>query len=159
MAQDYFIHASAAIEEMVRQTGRPVFTAQKLFSHETSTAKEAAASNKNQADDDYLGPLMKKGVIVRPLVLPGCTEDSKKIIQYLYTSYKNDIYISIMSQYTPIPDFLDSQIYPELSRPVSPEEYDIVVDYAVSLGVENGFIQDETAASESFIPTFDCYGL
>ncbi|GFH89033.1 hypothetical protein IMSAGC002_00278 [Lachnospiraceae bacterium] len=159
LAQDYFIHASAAIEEMVRQTGRPVFTAQKLFSHETSTAKEAAASNKNQADDDYLGPLMKKGVIVRHLVLPGCTEDSKKIIQYLYTSYKNDIYISIMSQYTPIPDFLDSQIYPELSRPVSPEEYDIIVDYAVSLGVENGFIQDETAASESFIPTFDCYGL
>lgn len=159
LAQDYFIHASAAIEEMVRQTGRPVFTAQKLFSHETSTAKEAAASNKNQADDDYLGPLMKKGVIVRHLVLPGCTEDSKKIIRYLYTSYKNDIYISIMSQYTPIPDFLDSQIYPELSRPVSPEEYDIIVDYAVSLGVENGFIQDETAASESFIPTFDCYGL
>lgn len=159
-AEDYFTHASAAIEEMVRQVGKPVFTAQNLSSqNDGKTVNKGVVSDENQINDDYLGPLMKKGVIVRHLVLPGCTEDSKEVLRYLYAAYKNDIYVSIMNQYTPIHDFLDIHTYPELNRSVSPKEYDAIVDYAISLGVENGFIQDGTAASESFIPAFDCHGI
>ncbi|NBI90583.1 4Fe-4S cluster-binding domain-containing protein [Lachnospiraceae bacterium] len=154
-AEDYFTHASATIKEMVRQTGKPLFIPQELPSSKAS----GEASNENRENDDYFGPLMKKGVIVRHLVLPGCIEDSKKVLQYLYSTYKNDIYVSIMNQYTPIPDFLDIHTYPELNRPVSAKEYDTIVDYAISLGIENGFIQDDSAASESFIPAFDCYGI
>ena len=129
-AEDYRIYASAAIEEMVRQTGEPVF--------------------------DEASGLMKKGVIVRHLVLPGYVEDSKKIIRYLYETYGNRIYISIMNQFTPVGDMSS---YPELTRTLTREEYDQVVDYAIDLGVENGFIQEEGTASESFIPEFDLQGI
>ena len=129
-AEDYRIHASAAIEEMVRQTGEAVM-------------------------DETTG-LMKKGVIVRHLVLPGCVEDSKKIIRYLYETYGNSIYISIMNQFTPVGDM---SRYPELTKTLTREEYDQVVDYAIELGVENGFIQEEGTASESFIPEFDLQGI
>ncbi len=154
-AEDYFLYASAAIEEMVRQTGKPVFAPQELPSPNSS----GKVSSGSQEEDDYSGPLMKKGVIVRHLVLPGCTEDSRQILKYLYSAYKNDIYVSIMSQYTPLSDFLDIHAYPELNRPVTPKEYDDVVDYAISLGIENGFLQDGDVSSESFIPAFDGYGI
>lgn len=124
-APDYFETAAAAVSEMVRQTGKPVF------------------------DDSGL---MRKGTIVRHLVLPSHTKDSKDIISYLYNTYKNDIYVSIMSQYTPLANSLQ---FPNLSRRVTKREYDKVVDYAISLGVENAFIQEGKAAEESFIPDFD----
>lgn len=145
-AENYFTYASSAIEEMVRQTGTPVFAAQNL--PETDTGK-----------DDYSGPLMKKGVIVRHLLLPGCRKDSQNILQYLYSAYKNDIYVSIMNQYTPVPSYLDIKKYPELNRTVSRREYDKLIDYALALGIENGFIQDGVTCSQSFIPAFDCYGI
>ena len=129
-APDYFETASLAVAEMVRQVGEPVF-------------------------DGNTG-LMKKGVIVRHLVLPGCTADSKKVIRYLYQTYGDRIFISIMNQYTPIGEFLES---PELNRRVSRREYDRVVDFALELGVENGFIQEGETAEESFIPEFDGEGL
>lgn len=99
--------------------------------------------------------MMKKGVLVRHLVLPGQTEDSKAIIKYLYETYEDKIYMSIMSQYTPF----GMEKYPELNRKLTWKEYDDVLDYAVSVGVENAFIQEEDVASESFIPSFDLSGV
>lgn len=140
-AEDYFRYASAAIAEMVRQTGKPVF-------EETS----GTAGGEEDA-------LMVKGVIVRHLLLPDAVEDSKAVLRYLYHTYKNDIYVSIMNQYTPIPRFLDIKRYPELNRTVTAREYDDVVDYAIALGIENGFFQEGETCSESFIPEFDGSGI
>lgn len=126
-APDYFAVASSAICEMVRQTGEPQF-------------------------DEKTGNMVK-GVIVRHLILPGHTNDSKKIIEYLYHTYGNQIYLSIMNQYTPIREFTS---YPNLNRRVTKREYEKVVGYALLLGVERAFIQEGTTADKSFIPTFDC---
>ena len=100
---------------------------------------------------------MLRGVIVRHLILPGHIAESKKVIRYLYETYGDQIYISIMNQYTPMPGI--NARYPELGRKLTPQEYDEVVDYAIELGVENGFIQDGETAEESFIPTFDTSGV
>ena len=129
-AENYSEVVKKAIAEMVRQVGVPQF--------------------------DEKTDLMTKGVIVRHLVLPGQTEDSKKIIKYLYDTYGDDIFISIMRQYTPFGKLED---YPEINRKITDEEYDEVVDFAVDIGVENGFLQDEEAASESFIPKFNLKGV
>ncbi len=129
-AKDYFPFATVAIAEMYRQVGAPVF--------------------------DEASGLMKRGMIVRHLVLPGQTKDSKKILRYLFETYGHQIYISIMNQYTPLPHV--SSI-PELNRPVSPEEYDKVVDFALRLGIENAFIQEGETARDSFIPPFDMDGV
>ena len=131
-AKDYPDVAKQVIAEMVRQTGLPEF-----------------------ADGDEEG-LMKKGTIVRHLTLPGCMEDSKKIIQYLYETYGNSIYISIMNQFTPLPHM---KKYPELNRKITEAEYEELVDYAIRLGVENGFIQEGETAEETFIPAFDGEGV
>lgn len=142
-APDYFEYAAAAIEEMVRQVGTPVFT------HPKGVQKE-----KQDAEDG----IMQKGVIVRHLLLPGQAVDSREILRYLYETYGNQIYISIMNQYTPCNPAVFSQ-YPELGRKVTQEEYDALVDYAIELGVEQGFIQEGETAQESFIPAFDYEGL
>ena len=97
---------------------------------------------------------MRQGVIVRHLLLPGCTRDSKAVIKYLYETYGNQIYLSIMNQYTPLENV---SAYPELNRKVTDEEYEEVVDYAIGLGVEQGFIQEGETAKESFIPAFDAH--
>lgn len=127
---DYFQYASRAIAEMVRQTG-------------------------GEAVFDEQG-IMQKGVIVRHLLLPGWIEDSKRIVKYLYETYGDLIYLSIMNQYTPL-----AQVnkHPELNRQVSAAEYDELVEYAVSLGVQNGFIQEGETASESFVPAFNGEGV
>ena len=129
--KDYSKTAKAAIAEMVRQTGEAVL----------------------EGGEDGL---MKRGTIVRHLVLPDCAEDSRAVIRYLYKTYGNRIYISIMNQFTPMPALAD---YPELNRKVTKEEYEEVVDYAISLGVECGFIQEGETAKESFIPAFDGEGV
>lgn len=131
-ATDYSEVAKKAVGEMVRQTGGAVFL-------------------HNDEDD-----LISRGTIVRHLLLPGCVEDSKAVIRYLYETYGNRIYISIMNQFTPLPGV---KKYPELNRRVTEEEYEEVVDYAISLGVENGFIQEGETAEESFIPEFDGEGV
>lgn len=128
-AEDYPEYAKKAIAEMVRQQPECIF------------------------NDDGI---IQKGVIVRHLVLPGQVENSKSAIKYLYDNYKDNIYISIMSQYTPCTDLSD---YPEINRKLTWEEYYKVVDYAIEIGVENGFLQEEDAASESFIPLFDLEGV
>ena len=85
------------------------------------------------------------------MVLPGYINDSKKIIKYLYDTYKDNIFISIMNQYTPV----NKTEYPNLNRILSLEEYDEVIDYAYDLGVRNAFIQEGETCKESFIPRFD----
>lgn len=128
-ATDYAETAKAALAEMVRQTGKSAFDAEGI---------------------------MQRGVIVRHLLLPGCLEDSKRVLRYLYEAYGNVIYVSIMNQYTPMKHLKD---YPELSRKITEKEYEEAVDFAISIGVENGFIQEGDTASESFIPPFDGEGV
>ena len=134
-APDYAAHCKIATSEMYRQCGENSFYT-------------------------YNGQkLMKKGVIVRHLVLPECTGDSKRILKYLYNTYGNSIYISIMSQYTPQHDSLNGNKFPELTRKITPHEYDDVVMYAVELGIKNAYVQNGKSASESFIPQFDFSGV
>ncbi len=140
-AADYFSYASAAIAEMVRQTGAPLFS---------------DGSSSLDYEDDAEDPLMVRGVIVRHLALPGCAEDSRAVLHYLHEAYGDQIFISLMSQYTPMPQTSQD---PLLSRPLTEEEYEDLVDYAVEIGIENGFIQGGETASESFIPAFDGTGL
>ena len=97
---------------------------------------------------------MKKGVIVRHLLLPNHLEDSKKIIKYLHDTYDEDIYISIMNQYTPIKKF---DKYPELNRTLTDKEYDELVNYACDLNITQAFIQEGETCKESFIPDFTNY--
>ena len=129
-APDYFETACAAIAEMYRQTGDPVI-------------------------DPDTG-LMQRGLIVRHLILPGQTRDSKKILRYLHETYGDHIYISIMNQYTPLPHVADMD---PLNRTVTGEEYERVLRFAERIGIEQGFRQEGAAAGESFIPEFDERGL
>ena len=131
-APDYAEVAKAAIAEMVRQTGKAVFV---------------------NGDEDNL---ILKGTIVRHLMLPGCMEDSMQILKYLHETYGDTIYISIMNQFTPLSNL---EKYPELNRRITDEEYETLVDYAIEIGIENGFIQEGDTAEESFIPAFDCEGV
>lgn len=96
--------------------------------------------------------IMQKGVIVRHLLLPGHLREAKHIVGYLHETYGAQIYISLMSQYTPMSDF---EKYPNLNEKVKKRNYDKLIDYAVSIGVEQAFIQEGDVASESFIPEFD----
>lgn len=127
--KDYVSTVIEAIDYMYNDVGRVVF-------------------------DEY--GAIKKGVIVRVLVLPNYVDDSKKIIKYLYSKYKDNIYISIMNQYTPMGN-LDK--YSEINRKLTISEYNEVVDYAVSIGVSNAYIQEEGTCDESFIPCFDLEGV
>ncbi len=99
--------------------------------------------------------ILKKGMVVRHLVLPGHKEESKQVICYLYESYGDAIYLSIMSQYTPV----NVLKYENLNRKLEEKEYEEVVEYAVSKGVENAFVQEGEAAEESFIPPFSGEGV
>ena len=128
-AEDYPDRVKDALDEMVRQAGSPIF-----------------------APDGR----MLRGVIVRHLVLPGQKEDSKAVVSYLYRRYKDQIYISLMRQYTPLPQ---AAAFPELNRKVTSYEYEQVVDHALALGVTRGFMQRGGTAKESFIPAFDGQGI
>lgn len=123
-APDYPQVARAAIAAMVAQTGAPVF--------------------------DACG-MMKKGTVVRLLLLPGHLIEAKRILKALYDDHGDRIYISLMSQYTPRPGL---EKYPELTHMVSPYEYMSLVEYAQSLGIEQALVQEGSAASDSFIPAF-----
>lgn len=122
--RDYFENATMAIDEMYRQVGEI------------------------KINDEGM---LEKGVVVRVLILPGHVDDSKKIIEYLYKTYGNDIFISIMNQYTPVWKCK----YSNLNRKVTEDEYNEVVNYAIDLGVVNAFVQEGEAADDSFIPKFN----
>ncbi|MEG2563976.1 MAG: radical SAM protein [Bacilli bacterium] len=127
-APNYFSFANSAIEEMYRQVGTPIF-------------------NKNG--------IMLKGVIVRHLILPGEINDSKKVIKYLYDTYQDNIFISIMNQYTVVKKLE----YPNLNRSVTDIEYQSIIDYALDIGIKNGFIQEGETDKSSFIPSFNGEGV
>lgn len=128
-AADYPAIVKLALDEMFRQVGTPCF------------------------NDDGI---MEKGMIVRHLLLPGKEKEAEEIIKYLYSRYGDDIFLSLMNQYTPLPQVKGD---PELDRKVTKQEYEDLVDYAILLGVENGFTQEGEAASESFIPSFNGEGV
>lgn len=182
-APDYFETAAAAVEEMVRQVGEPLFEAA------DGTVLTAGQMNDMCTDDGGDMPdsefLMKKGVIVRHLALPGQEEDSRRVLRYLFKTFGNRIYISLMNQYTPMPDFVRSirkaeevgkspdlggaerqdmvsdreRVFQGLAEKLSEEAYGRLIDFALDEGIENGFIQDGETAQESFIPAFDGEGL
>jgi putative pyruvate formate lyase activating enzyme len=99
---------------------------------------------------------MRRGVIIRHLLLPGFLEDSKRVVEYIHRTFGDAVYFSLMSQYTPV---FKAAGYPEINRTVEQTEYTALVDYARSLGVTNGFVQEGGAAMESFIPEFDLRGV
>lgn len=128
-AEDYPQTAKKALEEMVRQAGECRFD-----------------------KEGYI----QKGVIVRHLILPGHTRDSMEILSYLHKTYGEHIYISVMNQYTPLPQVKDLE---PLNRKVTRREYRRVLDFALELGIEQGYFQEGETAKESFIPLFDYEGL
>lgn len=128
-AKDYPSVAKKALSEMVRQQPDVVI-------------------------DDATG-LIQKGVIVRQLLLPGHVNDAKAVLKYLYDTYHDHVYISMMSQFTPIA----LKDYPEINRTVTRREYERLVDYALEIGITNAFIQEGDVAKDSFIPAFDCEGV
>lgn len=128
-AKDYPSVAKHALSEMVRQQPDVVI-------------------------DDATG-LIQKGVIVRQLLLPGHVNDAKAVLKYLYDTYHDHVYISMMSQFTPIA----LKDYPEINRTVTRREYERLVDYALKIGITNAFIQEGDVAKDSFIPAFDCEGV
>ena len=128
-AEDYPEVAKAALEEMVRQKPGVIL--------------------------DQEG-IAQSGVIVRHMLLPGSLKNSKAVVEYLYKTYGDSIYISLMNQYTPIGDFPHN---PELSETPSRREYQKLVDYALSLGVSNGYIQDPESSDKAYIPDFDMEGI
>lgn len=95
--------------------------------------------------------LIKSGVIVRHLVLPQATADSKKILDW-FKDFKEKAYINVMSQYTPFGKIDD---FPELKRKITKREYHSVIDYAISLGISNMYYQELTSADEKYIPSWD----
>lgn len=128
-AKDYPPVAKQALSEMVRQQPDVVI-------------------------DDATG-FIQKGVIVRQLLLPGHVNDAKAVLKYLYDTYHDHVYISMMSQFTPIA----LKDYPEINRTVTRREYERLVDYALEIGITNAFIQEGDVAKDSFIPAFDCEGV
>lgn len=158
-ASNYFEKAGAAIAEMVRQTGEMKF----VLEMETAGSQATRGQKETMGVAEYQrrseqgeSLLMTRGVIVRHLLLPGCMEDSKRVLDYLLDTYGDRIFISIMNQYTPLPHVA---AYPELNRRVTDREYNAVIDYALERGLENGFIQEGGTAEESFIPEFDNFGV
>lgn len=123
-----------------------------------SVAKQALSEMVRQQPDvviDDATGLIQKGVIVRQLLLPGHVNDAKAVLKYLYDTYHDHVYISMMSQFTPIA----LKDYPEINRTVTRREYERLVDYALEIGITNAFIQEGDVAKVSFIPAFDCEGV
>ncbi len=129
-APDYPERAKEALAEMVSQTGRAEFDSEGM---------------------------MKSGVIVRHLLLPGHVKNAKAVVKYVFETYGDQVYLSLMNQYTPLPQV--KKDFPELNRKVTKKEYERLLSYVLDLGVENAFIQEGETAKESFIPMFDYEGL
>lgn len=128
-APNYFKTASSVVLEMYRQVGSPVF------------------------DDKGL---IRRGLIIRHLVLPSLSGDSKKILKWIRQSLPPAVYISLMSQYTPV---FRAPEFPEINRRVAPEEYDDVVNFCLEIGLDNGYIQEMDSAIEAYVPNFDLEGV
>ena len=127
-APDYFDYASRALTEMYRQSGAPML------------------------DDDGL---IQSGVVVRHLILPGCTEDSIKVLDWIKANLPG-AYVSLMAQYMPAGRACD---FPEIDRRLTRREYNRVVDHLFKLGLEQGYVQELSAADERYVPAFDLTGV
>ena len=128
-AADYPDFAPAAIREMAKQTGRPIF-------------------------DEH--GLLKKGTVIRHLILPGHLEEAKKVMDWVASNFSpGEVLFSLMSQYTP---YGPAKAISGLDRPLRPSEARAAERYMAALGLE-GFAQEGGAAKESFIPAFDLTGI
>ena len=128
-APDYFETTSAAILEMYRQVGKPVI----------------------ECDE------MKRGVLVRHLVLPGCVDNSLGVLDWVAEHFRSgDILFSLMSQYVPMGRAADM---PPFDRRITELEYDSVLSYMMLLGIEDGYTQDFSSAERGYTPSFDLTGL
>ncbi len=125
----YAHNAINIIHEMIRQVGNPTFSEEGIIT---------------------------KGVIIRHLVIPGLLFDSKKIIDTIYTNFKDNVFISLMNQFTPL---YNASNYPEINKVLNSKVYDSIVNYAINIGVKNGFIQDSESASDVYVPIFDNSGV
>ena len=120
-AKDYFQVAADAIREMVRQVGRP----------------------------QWQGDKLTKGVIIRHLILPGCVDNSLKVLDWIGENFApGQVLVSLMRQYTPMPG-----MEPPFDRPITEAEYDAVLSWMYLNDLE-GFVQEESAADSAFIPDF-----
>lgn len=126
---NYFEAVTSSLNEMIKQVGKPVFNEEGILT---------------------------KGIIVRHMMIPGLLNDSKKIIHYLVDNYNDDIFISIMNQYTPTNNLTN---YQEINKTVNDSEYDELINYAIDLGIKNGFMQEGETQKTSFIPEFDTTGV
>ena len=127
-AENYFEFATKAILEMIRQQPKVVI-------------KDG---------------IMQKGVIIRHMVMPNCTDDSKKVLSWIAQNAKDNVLVSIMSQYTPCHKAGE---FEEINRKIKPVEYKIVTNFAKELGIENGFVQEYESATQDFIPLWDLKGV
>lgn len=130
-ASDYPEVAARGLNEMFLQVGSPEFDGEGI---------------------------LQKGVIVRHLLLPGALKNAKAVVEYVYHTYQDEVYLSLMNQYTPLEEGKDSLPHP-LERKVTKREYDRLVDFALELGVVNAFVQEGDTAKESFIPAFEGTGI
>lgn len=128
-AKDYFTNAEKALRAMVSRTGEP----------------------RTGADG-----VMRKGVLVRHLVLPGRRKESMRIIDWLWESFGDKVWLSLMNQYTPLYHAKD---YKEINRTLTTFEYESVVDHAAELGIEHCYVQEGKTASAKFVPAFDGRGV
>ena len=129
LAPDYPEVAKKALREMARQVGEPVFD-----------------------EED----VMVRGMIVRHLILPGRVRQSLRVLDWIHDNLPEGTYVSLMAQYLPCGK---AKKMPPLDRRITQQEYDQVVDHLIALGMENGFAQELSSASESYIPPFDLTGL
>lgn len=128
-APGYFKQAAAAMKEMFSQVGETVLNEEGMIT---------------------------KGMIIRHLMLPGLLFDSKKVIDYIHTTFGNSVYISIMNQYTPL---FKAAEHSEINKPLNPAHYDSLVNYCLDIGIVNGFIQESGTSSDKFVPEFNFEGL
>ena len=122
---NYFEIATEAIKEMIKQVGVPKF--------------------------DENG-LMKKGVLIRHLVLPNCIENSKKALGWIKENLPNDIYVSVMAQYFPTYKAKEDE---KINRKLTSQEWNEIEDFIQEIGIENGFIQELGEHEEEYVPKWD----
>ena len=124
-APNYFKVSTEAIKEMYKQVGEPIF--------------------------DENG-IIKKGVIIRHLILPNHIQNTEHILKWIKDTFDNKVYVSVMAQYFPTYKAKNDD---KLNRKISTKEYKKVENYMYLLGIENGYMQDLGKHEEEFVPVFD----
>ncbi len=144
-AEDYFQFAGPAVQEMIRQTGKPIW--KEISGSQTSGPQSKGISQ----------PLLARGTIIRHMVLPGCRKDSIRLLRWMKEHLEPDSFlISLLSQYTP---FFSAAQYPEINRRITTYEYNSVVEAALDLGLSHGYMQEKSSAKEEYTPSFCLEGL